>query len=296
MRVIMKWALLSLFTIAAVFLMSHVNKAFIHAVPGKLQESGISFHTYWVSVKASLQNYSHGNLGIIRTGAYEIAVTSILKKTIVRTCTYLIPGLITGVLLAVLLSLVASMWRTIGRLIDSVHAVLSGLPDFLLIVLIQLTSIYLTRMTGRNVILVAHYGNHVPFLIPFLAIVLIPGVLIYGTLRLAIEREMSQEYITTALAKGLTWREVLVHHIIRNIRVDLLTVLPKATTLALASMAVAEAMCDILGLGGYIVSPRMQNISATPIFCIVLAILAILFHILYAMLGKVFVVRNREGA
>ena len=60
-------------------------------------------------------------------------------------------------------------------------------------------------------------------------------------------------------------------------------------------MAVAEAMCDILGLGGYVVSPRMQNISATPIVCIVLAILAILFHILYGLLGKLYVIRIREG-
>jgi oligopeptide transport system permease protein len=94
----------------------------------------------------------------------------------------------------------------IGRLLDLVHALLSGLPDFLLIILIQLVSIYLTRLTGSNVILVAHYGDNIPFTIPFLTIALIPGVLIYGTLRLAIEREMTQDYITTALTKGLSRR------------------------------------------------------------------------------------------
>lgn len=354
MKVIMKWGLLGLFTIVAVFLLSNSNKAFINEVPDRLQvgissettledvisqlpgskivdakkriiavpygkvdtyrklamslpgvyqtkaipleKTELSLRYYWVSLINLLHDFSEGDLGLIRTGNYEISVTSILKETIARTCIYLIPGLITGVLLCVLLSFFASMWRTIGRWIDAIHSVVSGLPDFLLIVLIQLVSIYLSRLTGRNVILVAHYGNHIPFLIPFLAIALIPGVLIYGTMRLAIEREMTQEYITTALAKGLAWREVLLRHIARNIMVDLLTVLPKATTLAFASMAVAEAMCDILGLGGYIVSPRMQNISAAPIFCIVLAILAILFHILYALLGKFFVVRNREGA
>lgn len=354
MKIILKWGLLGLFTIAAVFLMSSVSKAFIHEVPDRLQlgissattlenvisqlpgskivdakkhiisipygkvdayrklaielpgvyqpiaipleKTEISFRYYLFSLKDLLHDYWHGDLGLIRTGDYEISLKSILMKTIARTCAYLIAGLIAGVLLSVLLSLLASMWRAIGRILDSAHAVLSGLPDFLLIVLIQLASICLTRLTGRNIILVAHYGNNIPFTIPFLAIALIPGVLIYGTLRLAIEREMTQEYIATALAKGLAWREVVRHHIIRNIMEDLMMVLPKATTLALASMAVAEAMCDILGLGGYIVSPRMQNISATPIICIVLAVLAILFHIIYAILGKLFVVRIREGA
>ncbi|WP_310224817.1 ABC transporter permease subunit [Paenibacillus qinlingensis] len=262
----------------------------------QLEKPAFSFHYYLFSFKELLLNYSHGDLGLIRTGNYDIPVKKVLKETVVRTCTYLIPGLIVGVLFSTLLSLVASMWGTIGRLLNSVHALLSGLPDFLLIILIQLASIYLTRLTGRNIILVAHYGNHIPFTIPFLAIALIPGVLIYGTLRLAIEREMKQDYITTALAKGLTKREVLFHHVIRNIMSDLLMVMPKATTLAIASMAVAEAMCDILGLGGYLVSPRVQNISATPIFCIVLVIIAIIFHVIYAWLSKLFVVKIGEGA
>ncbi|NQX60634.1 ABC transporter permease subunit [Paenibacillus qinlingensis] len=354
MKIILKWGILSLITIAAVFLLSNISKAFILEAPdllrinlssestneevvsqlpgstivdasrhifsvpyGRVDDYGklainlpgvflprtvpvekpeISFRYYLFSLKDLLHDYSHGELGLIRTGNYVIQVKSIVTETIIRTCTYFIPGLITGVLLSVLLSLLASIRSAIGRLLDSVHAVLSGLPDFLLIILIQLMSIYLTRLTGRNVILVAHYGNNIPFTIPFLAISLIPGVLIYGTLRLAIEREMTQDYITTALAKGLSQREVIFRHVIRNIMEDLLMVLPKATTLALASMAVAEAMCDILGLGGYIVSSRVQNISATPIFCIVLVILAILFHITYALLSKLFVVQIKESA
>lgn len=350
----MKWGLLSLCTIAAVFLMSGISKAFIHEEPDQLSlkmgsqstiqavvsqlpgsaivdeenlilsvpygrvddyrklavklpgvlktfvvpldKPEISFRYYWLSVKDLLHNYSHGDLGLIRTTSnYDIPVTDMLKETVARTSLYLIPGLIVGVLLSVLLSLLASIRRGIGKVTDSVHALLSGLPDFLLIILIQLASIYLTRLTGRNVILVAQFGDEIPFVIPFLTITFIPGLLIYGTLRMAIERELSQDYITTALAKGLSKRNVLLRHVLRNIMEDLLTVLPKATTLALASMAVAEAICDILGLGGYIVSPRMQNISATPTICIVLAIFSILFHILYALLGKLFVVRVGDG-
>lgn len=353
MKIVLKWGLLGLFTIAAVFLLSNTSKAFIHEAPDRLQlglsstttidkavselpeskivdpktrmisipfgkvdeykkiaveipgvlqakvvplkKTELSFRYYLFSVKNLLIDYSHGNLGIIRTGDYSISVKSILTKTIIRTFSYLIPGIIAGVLLSVLLSMLASLWRFTGRLLDSIHALLSGLPDFLLITLIQLVSIYLTRLTGKNEILIAQYGNNIPFMIPFLTIVFIPCFLIYGTLRLSIEREMTQDYITTAQAKGLSSWEILFHHVIRNIIEDLLMVLPKATTLALASMVVAEAMCDILGLGGYIVSPRMQNVSATPIFCIVLAVLAILFHAMYALLGKLFVVKIKES-
>ncbi|RKP44501.1 ABC transporter permease subunit [Cohnella endophytica] len=356
MRVIVKWGLLSLFTLLAVFLMSNISKAFIHDKPdeirlimgtqstveeavsnlpgstvvdaeasivsvpyGRTDEYGklavqlpgvyrvagvplakpeISFRYYFFSLKDRLQGYLHGDLGLIRTssGRYDIPVKNLIADTILRTCAYFIPGLIAGALMAVALSLLASLRQWIRKLLDGIHALISGLPDFLLIILLQFTSIYLTRLTGKSVILVAQFGDEVPFLIPFLTIALIPCMLIYGTLRLAIERELTQDYVTTALAKGLSRREVLLRHVLRNIMEDLLTILPKATTLALASMAVAEAICDILGLGGYIVSPRMQNISGTPTICIALAVISMLFHVLYALLAKRFVVRSREVA
>ncbi|MNR14893.1 Binding-protein-dependent transport system inner membrane component [compost metagenome] len=100
----------------------------------------------------------------------------------------------------------------------------------------------------------------------------------------------------TALAKGLTRREVLFSHVLRNVMEDVLAILPRATTLALASMAVAEAICGIGGLGGFIILPIYQGVTSMSAICVVLGLVAMAFHVLYALLRKRFVVRTEEVA
>ncbi|NOV02492.1 ABC transporter permease subunit [Paenibacillus planticolens] len=272
-------------------------KGIFRATGIPLERPVISWRYYAYSVKDQIQGFLHGDFGKFRNpfNRKEVAVIEQLPIMLLRTCTYFIPGLLMAIVLSMLTAMLASMWRRLGALLDGVHALLVGLPDFFLIVLIQLGAIYATKLLGHYVLLIVQVGDKTPFLIPFLTIALIPSVTIYGTMRVAIARELGQDYVITAQAKGLTRGEVLVAHVLRNVMLDLLSVLPKATTLALASMAVAEAICGISGLGGFIISPVMQSVSSMSVICISLALLAMAFHVLYALLRKKFIVRTGEA-
>lgn len=268
----------------------------VTAVP--LEHPVISWRYYAFHLKEQAIGFLHGDFGKFRspTNMKETPVITALPIMLLRTLTYFIPGLLLAILLSLLLALAASIWPRIGKVIDGIHVLLVGLPDFFLIVLIQLGAIYATRALGHYVLLVVQVGDRTPFLIPFLTIALIPSVTIYGTLRVAMARELGQDYVITGLAKGLTRREVLLSHVLRNVMEDLLSILPKATTLALASMAVAEAICGIFGLGGFIISPVMQSVSSISVICMTLALIAMAFQGIYALLRKKFIVRTREVA
>ncbi|KIL39698.1 hypothetical protein SD70_18215 [Gordoniibacillus kamchatkensis] len=267
----------------------------VNAVP---IEPTISWQHYTFTLKDELSGYLRGDLGMIRNTSInkDIPVKQELKAMLVRTSAYFVPGLLLAVVLGVGMSFASSLWRRLGETMDGVHSLLIALPDFFLIVLIQLAAIYISKFTDKRLILIVQIGKEVPFLIPFLTIALVPGVLLYGTMRLAFQRELAQDYVITAMAKGLSRREVLLNHVLRNVLEDLLTALPKATTLALASMGVAEAICNIMGLGGYIVNPTFQNVSAMPVTCAILAAIAIAFHGLYALLRRTFVISTKEAA
>jgi oligopeptide transport system permease protein len=273
-------------------------------VPGILKISpvaiqpAISWKNYWFSIKDQWQHDLHGDFGKIRltSNNQDLPFFKSLLDMLKHTCTYLFPGLLLAIALSVFLSLIAALWRWAGKLLDGIHVLLVGLPDFFLIVLIQLAAIYLSKFTDKRLVLIVQIGNQIPFLIPFLTIALVPGVLIYGTMRIAIQREMTQDYVVTAYAKGLSKTRVLLVHVFRNVLEDLLTVLPKATTIALASMAVAEIICNIFGLGGCLVNPKYQSINSMPLACMALALFAVGFHALYAVLRKSFVVHTHEAA
>lgn len=268
------------------------------ASPIPLDHPVISWRYYAFNLQSQATSFLHGDLGKFRspTNKKEIPVIQALPSMMLRTLTYFIPGLVLAIALSLVLALAASIWRRFGKVIDGIHTLLVGLPDFLLIVLIQLGAIYATKALGHYVLLVVQVGDRTPFLIPFLTIALIPSVTIYGTLRIAMARELGQDYVVTALAKGLSQREVLLSHVLRNVLEDLLAILPKATTLALASMAVAEAICGILGLGGFVVSPAVQSFSSMSVICMAVALVAMAFQAIYALLRKKFVVRTREVA
>lgn len=274
------------------------NPRVLRVYPVMLQHPKFSFQAYLTAVRTEMVHYLHGDFGMLRTGSGHgaIPMTEALKDMLSRTSHYFIPAILLAICSAIVLSLLASMSRRTGQVLDGVHALMMGLPDFLLIMFIQLAAIYLHKITGSRSILIAQFGSQVPFLIPFAAIALIPGALIYGTLRVGIQREMLEDYVIVARSKGLSRLHILVFHVLRNVLEDLLAILPKATTLALASMAVAEAVCDILGLGGVIVSPRMKGLSALPFSCMILAVISILFHASYALLQKRWSVRTREAA
>ncbi|MDQ0872559.1 oligopeptide transport system permease protein [Paenibacillus sp. V4I3] len=271
-------------------------KGIFRATTVPLEYPIISWRYYGYSLIDQIKGFAHGDFGKFRSpfNRKEVAVLGELPNMLLRTCTYFIPGLLLAIVLSVLFAMIASMFRRLGALMDGTHALLVGLPDFFLIVLIQLGAIYATKYLGHFVLLIVQVGDKTPFLIPFLTIALIPSVTIYGTLRIAIARELGQDYVVTALAKGLTRREVLISHVMRNVMADLLAILPKATTLALASMAVAEAICGISGLGGFIVSPALQSVSSMSAICMALALVAMAFHVFYALLRKKCIVRTGE--
>ena len=121
-------------------------------------------------------------------------------------------------------------------------------------------------------------------------------MLIFGALRIAVAREWEEGYIKTAYAKGLSRTTVILWHMLRNTMADLLSVLPKAVSVAITSMVVAEVMCGIFGLGGYAINSSIYRVTSLPTTCAILAVFAIVCHLVIAVLRKRLVVDTKEGA
>jgi oligopeptide transport system permease protein len=261
-------------------------------------QPSFSMKKYTFELKDKLVHYSRGDFGTtVSYGSTNgVSFKDQLKKMIPRTLTYLVPALLFSILCGVGFSLLASMRKSLGKLLDGIHMLLIGLPDFFVIVLIQLFAVYASKYTDKRLILIIQLGSEVPFIIPFLAITIIPGVLIYGTMRTAIEREMSEPYVLTAYAKGLSAPRVLIRHVFRNVIEDLLAIMPKAATIAVSSMAIAEVLCNIVGVGGYVIRPFYQDVSALPLVCTLLAVFTISIHGIVALIRKLFIVKIKEAA
>jgi oligopeptide transport system permease protein len=250
---------------------------------------------YGKALKDQLSAYFKGEFGSMGVINRVIPATDFIAEMTKRSLTYLVPGFLVAVFIGVCMALLASMKPNSGKFLDAIHALLVTIPDFFLVALIWIGAIYLSKMTTHRLVLVIQLNGEVPFLIPFLTISLIPGVLIYGTMRTALRREWAANYVKTALAKGLSQSYIVRKHLLSNTLEDLIAVLPKAFTLAVASMAVAEVICNIIGLGGVMRNPYVFNISALPLTSMVLGGIVLVFHLAVTLIRKLFVVQPKEA-
>jgi ABC-type dipeptide/oligopeptide/nickel transport system permease component len=254
-----------------------------------------SFGLYGNALKDRVSQYLKGDFGSIGVMNRIFPATDYIAMMTKRSLAYLVPGFLFAVFIGLCMALLASIKPNSGKLMDVIHALLVTIPDFFLVALIWIGAIYLSKMTTHRLVLVVQINNEVPFLIPFLTISLVPCVLIYGTMRTALRREWAANYVTTALAKGLTPIYILRKHLLPNTLEDLTAVLPKAFTLAVASMAVAEVICNIIGLGGFMKNPYIYNVSALPLTSMVLGGIVLAFHLAATVIRKLFVVQTKEA-
>lgn len=254
-----------------------------------------NFERYGSALKAQLQQLSKGNLGTITfVSGKTYPLTDYLKEFILRSFSYLIPGLIAGIGLGFITALLAVLFPKLGKLTDVINSLLLSMPEVLVVALLQLLVIFIDQKAGFPLIAIAPNKGITPFLIPFVSILIMPAAIVYGSLRIAIEREWGEGYIQTAYMKGLTRAHVLLKHIVRNTVPDLLSVLPKTVSVAITTMVIVEVISEILGLGGYSNNPKVGYTNSLIITCSVLAVFTLLSQLIAAFFKNRLVIVEKE--
>jgi peptide/nickel transport system permease protein len=96
---------------------------------------------------------------------------------------------------------------------------------------------------------VAFRGYPIDFILPAIALGNRPAGLIARMTRASMLEAIRQDYVRTGLAKGLTWRRVLVRHALRNALVPILTVVGISAGYLMGGSFVVETVFGIPGIG-----------------------------------------------
>ncbi|MNI92182.1 hypothetical protein D3C73_1499490 [compost metagenome] len=71
--------------------------------------------------------------------------------------------------------------------------------------------------------------------------------------------------------------------------------LPKAVTVSMAGMAIAEGLCHIVGIGGYYINPKFGFVTSLPATCIILGGIALVLQLFIYLLRQWLTVRPKEA-
>ena len=116
----------------------------------------------------------------------------------------------------------------------------AALPTFFWAVAGELVLIAIFVATGTYVLPRAGFGLDQHLVLPALALGIRPAATVFRLTAIAVEEVRHQDYVRTAVAKGLSGARVLVRHVLPNAAPSILAAIVLAARGALSSLAVVE--------------------------------------------------------
>jgi peptide/nickel transport system permease protein len=184
----------------------------------------------------------------------NLPVTTLIGQRVGPTVSLTVMALIITLSFAIPLGVIAAskVGSWIDRLVMVVAVLGFSVPSFVLAYIVILCfSVWLDWLPVQGYATLSE--GFAPFvehlILPSIVLGLIYGALIARTTRAAMLEVLSQDYIRTAQAKGLTEGKVLVGHALRNAAIPIVTVIGSGIALLIGGVIVTETVFAIPGIG-----------------------------------------------
>lgn len=153
--------------------------------------------------------------------------------------------------LGILLGTLAAVYR--GRWQDHIAMIIAvvgiSVPNFIIATFMQ----YIFSMK-LGLLPVARWGTFAQSILPSISLAALPTAYIARLTRTNMVEVLEQDYVVTAKAKGLSMRQVVWRHVLRNSLLTVITYLGPLTSAVLTGSFVIEKIFGIPGLGGWFVT------------------------------------------
>jgi len=232
-----------------------------------------------------LGGLAHGDMGV-SLKFLDRPVSAILADSLPITlglgAASLLLALVLGLSLGVISVLRASPFWDRLLLILSVGGI--TLPTFLIASLLVLLF-----SVGLGWLPPARFDRPEHIILPMLTLAARPTALIAQMVQTTLRETMRQDYVRTALAKGLSRREALLRHALPNCLIPLVSILGPVAANVLTGSFVVEHFYAIPGLAKYFITAVMNRdvflmLGVTQFFAITLIGIQLLVDISYPLL------------
>jgi len=200
-------------------------------------------------------------------------------------------------IIVILLSLVCGiwLWKASGRYLNGVLSFLGMIPDFIFILILQLLVNGIYKGTGIKTVKVASLSVNEPAIfLPILTFVIIPFVYLVRTLNERTYEVITEDYIVTAVAKGLSKIEIYLYHITTNVIPFLKADLHKVTSIMISNLFVVEYLYNTRGITTMLFQLQVKfgyqyNVIILCLFALFLLYIAVLlsFKLLISIIERI---------
>ncbi len=217
---------------------------------------------------AYVRNLPTGNLGSVVRGRgrsrTSVPVTTVLVDTYGKSMGLLLISLLFAAVLGIGAGALAAYWEgspvSVGLLTTTLLGI--SLPTFLAALLLQVVEITWYRRTGVRLVPVGGFGWDSHVVLPALVLAARPLAQLARITCVSMSEVAHQDFVRTALAKGLPRRQVWSDHVLPNAAVSILTALGVSVRFSLGSLPVVEYFFGWPGLGATLLDAiRMRHVN-----------------------------------
>lgn len=193
-----------------------------------------------------------------------------------------------GVSLGIFMAIKRESWLT--KIIDHILAIIYAIPGFIIAIFLMLFfSFYLNLLPSLG------GGTALHYIMPVISLSIGPSISIARHVRNGIIETLSQDYIRTAVAKGIGKRQSIIKHAFRNALIPTLTIIGMVVIDIITGSMVIETVFSWPGIGLTIVKSVMDRdypiiqftiILVSTLVVVITYVLDILYMIVDPRVGK----------
>ena len=187
----------------------------------------------------------HGDLGI----SYQdpaVRVTEVIARAWPVTASVGAAALIVSLILGTGLGILSAVSgrRSVKQVISAGGMIAAGIPGFAAAILLMLVfSVKLKLLPASGLLSPVHY------ILPVAALSLYPAAMVSRLVSSTLETELTKDYVLFARAKGLSRRQVIFTHALKNAYLPVINYIGPASASLLTGSFVVESIFTIPGLG-----------------------------------------------
>lgn len=240
----------------------------------------------WIQSSDSPVDYIPLGKGLIRGDAgislrYKRPVSEIVARRTVNSLILAALAMALSIPIAVALGVIAGLneGKTADRVISLGGLITAASPDFATgILLIMIFGLWLKILPGATVFLSERGILEDPrmLIMPILTASLVEIGYVLRITRASVVEVMNSAFVRTAILKGLTYRQVVLRHVLRNAMMAPITVIMLHVNWFIGGLVVVESVFGFPGLGNLILNAALYKdvytIEASAMLLITLAV------------------------
>ncbi|MER2171011.1 MAG: ABC transporter permease subunit [Psychrobacillus psychrodurans] len=200
----------------------------------------------------------------------SFSLSSYFKGPYFYSMTILVLALLLSLLVSFLFAVMTTISKgTFKKIMTSVSELLTAIPDFSYIFIIQIAVVQIYLMTGYRLVSFYSLGGEMIYVAPILCLSIVPTILFFKLFVVLFAEEIEQPYVVLAKSKGLSKMKILVRHCMSNILKSVYNQSKSVVWLTLSSLLIIERLFGIQGILYYLIndfSPKGTTFILISIF------------------------------